>query len=1501
MRMKTSIWIRTLAMFLCLSLLTESVPMTAMASEPESVQMQAAGEEDVAEEQDSAEEDQSLEDGPSEGDQTVEDDPSGGDRTDEDDPSGGDQTDEDDPSGGDQTDEDDPSGGDQAVEEYPDEEVADSPAMQDGEAETYTLELDNDEGIEESSGPESAKAGDQVTVSVTIKDGFCFYEAIYDVDTGPVHAVEVNENTYSLTFEMPAQNVLLYIKSEPYRKVILVQSEHGTISADRTEGKEGDLVKLTAEPEPGYVLDSWYLTVTDSSGTSEYPDIVNNTFRIKWGDMTVRGNFVPDETDYTITIDQQVDNGTISTANGQDTARWGDNVILIVHPEPGYQMDSLTITDKDGNEVTWNGPGGNNEDEYTFTMPASSVEVSAAFAAVYYGIQVEESEGLLRSYVYVNNEEAGQARLGETIRVKLLPKAGYEISRVTWQAEQGEETEFTVAGDPEGYREGGFTLNTSGDVTIHVYTEKIKFNILSDYDNSKGGIFFLVDNQETDKACNGDRVTVDVQAAEGYVLSRLYFTAFVDDQEESYRAEIEKDNEGKYTFIMEPAVVKVYAEFTMETTLEVRLNWADSGENYTHRDVKVDLQERKDGQDWTTIKEDLVLNERNGWSQSVTIPAEPGAEYRFVEKDGLGETILPGGNLPVDAAFFLNKGNALYEAAYTAAYVIEGGTTAITNTLKRQTYTAAAEWGIGDWGDKPSRIVVELQIYDSPHKKWDVVGQRKELTGANGWTADFTDIPVLKDTYENSVYRIRALNGKNEVIYDGDDEDREDTLAEFNSVRDGSVDIRVTYRNVAYRVSEDDTRTTVTFSDPLVKKTFSVRKEWKEEVEGRTAEISAVQDWKWSFTKLPKYEKGREISYSVTEEKTEVLTGTDGPGTYAFEMVTEAADPESGTTGGRFLKNTHTPETVTIAGKKTWVDNDNAEGKRPGNITIHLLADGTELADKAAEVSADGDGQWSWSFPGLPRNAGGKEINYSIHEDPVPDYTAEVDGYDVTNTYTPGKTQVDVVLKWNDDSNRDGIRPQTVTIQLYEGDTAVIGKTLTLSEADNWQGSFTDLPITREGTRINYNVFPEATDVLSGNPGPGTYGVSMVNASLTPEGETGNYYRITFTHEPETVDLEGTKTWVDDDNYNNTRPESIKIRLLGDGVATGQQETVTADENGEWKWSFTGLPKNKDGKAVIYSVYEDAVKNYTTVIDGMDVTNTLSTEPTFKTYALLLTGLIGVNVYMDLPGKPDKYEDSYMIFTVNGKEERADFNKDFKDEQKLYYGFTGHINSIQMAEPITCTYHYGENGEKTITTVVKASNYIDQCSKIFANNPDVVALLKALGNYGHYVQPYLSGIRHWTIGTDFQEMPGTSEITSDMIQSVSEEVKAYALSTTKGTDSKVALTYSLNLESGTLIYIYVKPEEGTEVSAKLDGKDIAADPLDDGYYLLTIPSIPAHELNKMHTINVTAGEENVDINVCALSYVNTILNPPKGSYSKKAKEAVTSLFNYYRAAVNYIK
>ena len=42
----------------------------------------------------------------------------------------------------------------------------------------------------------------------------------------------------------------------------------------------------------------------------------------------------------------------------------------------------------------------------------------------------------------------------------------------------------------------------------------------------------------------------------------------------------------------------------------------------------------------------------------------------------------------------------------------------------------------------------------------------------------------------------------------------------------------------------------------------------------------------------------------------------------------------------------HIPATIDISGSKTWNDNNNQDGKRPGSITIRLYADGTELTDK---------------------------------------------------------------------------------------------------------------------------------------------------------------------------------------------------------------------------------------------------------------------------------------------------------------------------------------------------------------------------------------------------------------------------------------------------------------------------------------------------------------------------------------------------------------------------
>ena len=87
---------------------------------------------------------------------------------------------------------------------------------------------------------------------------------------------------------------------------------------------------------------------------------------------------------------------------------------------------------------------------------------------------------------------------------------------------------------------------------------------------------------------------------------------------------------------------------------------------------------------------------------------------------------------------------------------------------------------------------------------------------------------------------------------------------------------------------------------------------------------------------------------------------------------------------------------------------------------------------------------------------------------------------------------------------------------------------------------------------------------------------------------------------PETVEVSGTKTWVDKNNQDGLRPESIRINLLANGRIVETKE-VTAKDN--WAWKFTGLDKYAGGKAIEYTISEDAVEGYETKVDGYNVTN----------------------------------------------------------------------------------------------------------------------------------------------------------------------------------------------------------------------------------------------------------------------------------------------------------
>ena len=77
---------------------------------------------------------------------------------------------------------------------------------------------------------------------------------------------------------------------------------------------------------------------------------------------------------YSVTTPGKTENGTVTVS--PRSAEKGDTVTITVKPDSGYQLDDLTVTDKNGNELKLTDKGNG---KYTFTMPASKVEIKATF------------------------------------------------------------------------------------------------------------------------------------------------------------------------------------------------------------------------------------------------------------------------------------------------------------------------------------------------------------------------------------------------------------------------------------------------------------------------------------------------------------------------------------------------------------------------------------------------------------------------------------------------------------------------------------------------------------------------------------------------------------------------------------------------------------------------------------------------------------------------------------------------------------------------------------------------------------------------------------------------------------------------------------------------------------------------------------------------------------------------------------------------------------------
>lgn len=280
---------------------------------------------------------------------------------------------------------------------------------------------------------------------------------------------------------------------------------------------------------------------------------------------------------------------------------------------------------------------------------------------------------------------------------------------------------------------------------------------------------------------------------------------------------------------------------------------------------------------------------------------------------------------------------------------------------------------------------------------------------------------------------------------------------------------------------------------------------------------------------------------------------------------------------GLSVINTYQNETTSLQVSKNWVDGNNQDGLRPTSVSVTLLANG-QPTTPAITLSATNNWQYTWS--NLPAYKQGEKVTYSVQETAIPQYETSYENTSeqlitITNTHTPATTSLAVSKLWNDHNNQDGLRPSSVVVTLLQNGVPS-SFTATLSEANNWQYIWNNLPMYKDGKLITYTA--------QENPIP-HYTASYENPTkppiITPDIPTDLF-----------TSLKVSKVWQDTNNQAGLRPTSVAVRLLANGQPLLPPVTLNAQNN--WHYQWTNLPAYAHGMPILYSVEEAPLTHYQT-------------------------------------------------------------------------------------------------------------------------------------------------------------------------------------------------------------------------------------------------------------------------------------------------------------------
>ncbi len=453
---------------------------------------------------------------------------------------------------------------------------------------------------------------------------------------------------------------------------------------------------------------------------------------------------------------------------------------------------------------------------------------------------------------------------------------------------------------------------------------------------------------------------------------------------------------------------------------------------------------------------------------------------------------------------------------------------------------------------------------------------------------------------------------------------------------------------------------------------------------------------KIKYVIIEESEAGYTTTYALDSTADADYKVVDG-GSKEFEL--DGSNPDAPQTID--VKNSLTPATNEVKVTKVWGDDSNLEGKRPESVTFKLSkyvwdstlnsgkgaysttktpvsgTSGSDIKDlvldgtkdtttdpHANELEPTDSNTWVGKWTDLPLEENGKAIIYVVEE--VVDGTDgntgvyatagtagkysntpcisgdQVKGFTVKNTYTEDLTSASITKVWEDDSNETGMRPDTLTMELWrtykdgssvEGvdkfekvETDANGNTIkhvisaddaSSSDSNKWEYSVSNLPknifvtvdegadakqVSRPITYYWKETVPQNYRATASGDAPtgdaDTAKTSDAGASTVVQKAANGE---TVTNKLEVLEPLVIKHWADGNNTKGIRPEPLKTKMYLYETTSENPENAS---DSEWTLIANAEVEDNDGLDGRVSINEWRAGSSITG-DRLDINNTL--------------------------------------------------------------------------------------------------------------------------------------------------------------------------------------------------------------------------------------------------------------------------------------------------------